>query len=299
MRTPEPDRAIYVVVPVRNRLPITRACLETLGAQSLSHTVVVVDDGSSDGTPEMVASDFPHVVLLRGDGNLWWTGATNRGVAWVLDRCRSDDLVVTLNDDTLLPPNYLQLLTSPSASDPRSLVGSVAVKVGEPDVILDGGVRVDWWRAKFIGVPPGQTLIETFPHRGLRDVDVLSGCGTLIAVRAFRELGLYNARRLPHYGADYEFSRRAARAGYRLVVNTAAVLERRDSTGIHAAVGSARPDTLVRSFVSRRSATNLAMRVNFGLLAAPRRVLVPFLVCDLGRVVLGSLRRFIRRAPLR
>lgn len=289
---------VSVVIPVRNRRDFTQACLESLAAQTLPHTTVVVDDGSTDGTPEMVRERFPDVVLLRGGGDLWWTGATNLGVAWVLRHCRAADLVVTLNDDTLLPPEYLERLTSPAYGRPRALFGSVAVRAEEPDVILDGGTRIDWWRAKAVGTRRGDRLRTAFPHGGLHPVDVLSGCGTLVPVRAFLELGPYNARRLPHYGADWEFSRRAARAGYDLLLNADAVLARRSSTGLHADVASGGLTTLVRSLTSRRSATNLAARVNFALLAAPRRAVLPYLGCDLGRVVLGSLRRYLTQTPL-
>ena len=296
MEASEKNRDTYVVIPVRNRRPFTQACLTSLSGQSLRHTVVVVDDGSEDGTPEMVRGEFPDAVLLLGDGSLWWTGATNRAVGWVLAHCQPDDLVVTLNDDTLLPPDYLMMLRRPVEADRRLLLGSVTVSEADGDTIVDGGVHIDWWRAKFTAQHRGDSLCGAFPHGGLHDVDVLSGCGTLVPVRAFRELGPYDQRRLPHYAADYEFSRRAARAGYRIAINADAVLRLRErSTGIHADVAQGGLDVFVRSFVSRRSATNLSARVNFARLAAPRSAFVPYLVCDLGRVMLGSVMRALRR----
>ncbi len=289
----------YVVIPVRNRKPYTMACLESLARQTLRHTVIVVDDGSTDGTADAVKRAFPDVKVMRGDGDLWWAEATNVGVAWVLARCSPADLVLTLNDDTLLPPDYLERLVLPAQDHPRAFLGSVAVREDDPEVLVDGGVRLDWWRAKDIANTRGRCLKQVYPNGGLHEVDVLSGCGTLVPVTAFLELGPYNARRLPHYGADWEFSRRAVRAGYSLFVNADAVLLRRSSTGIHADVGNASLRTFLKSFVTRRSATNLAARLNFALLAAPRRALLPYLICDLARVTLGSLRRFATRTPLR
>lgn len=282
---------IYVVIPVRDRRAFTDACLASLAAQTIAHTVVVVDDGSSDGTPDMIERDYPGTILLRGDGELWWAGATNTGVGWTLAHCSPDDWVVTLNDDTLLSESYLEDLTRPAAITPRALIGSVAVDETDPETIIDGGVRIDWWRAKFRLMHRGETLREAYPNGGLHAADVLSGCGTLVPVQAYRELGPCNARQLPHYGADYEFTRRADRAGYRVLVNAGAVVQRRRSTGIHAEVGHGGFGALVRSFVSRRSSTNLAARVNFALLAAPRSLLLPYLFCDLGRVFAWSLRR--------
>ena len=60
---------IHIVIPVYNRRDITRNCLLSLREQT--HTdfqVVVIDDGSTDGTSEMIQKEFPEVVLLMGDG---------------------------------------------------------------------------------------------------------------------------------------------------------------------------------------------------------------------------------------
>lgn len=288
------EAAVYVVIPVRNRLALTRSCLSSLATQTLRHVVVVVDDGSSDGTPEMVRAEFPDAVLLRGDGDLWWSAATNMGVAWVLHHCEQDALLVTLNDDTVFKPDYLRNLVRPIRPESRMLLGSIAVSYRDPSVIVDGGVHVQWRSAKFVDTHRGMRVEEAFASAELEDVDVLCGCGTLIPARAFRELGPYDARCLPHYGADYEFSRRAARAGYRLAVNPAAVLAiHEDETGIHSRVSQEGLGSLLRSFTSRRSATNLRMRWHFARLAAPRKTLALYAVCDLGRVLLGSLRRCV------
>ena len=77
--------SVFVVIPVHNRLEFTRACLASLREQSYrDFTIVVVDDGSTDGTYATLAEEFPEVTLLWGDGDLWWTGAMNRALEWAL-----------------------------------------------------------------------------------------------------------------------------------------------------------------------------------------------------------------------
>jgi GT2 family glycosyltransferase len=71
---------IYIVIPVFNRKHYTKDCLLSLSAQTYSvFKTIVVDDGSTDGTADMLKEEFPEVIVLKGTGNLFWTAAT----AWL------------------------------------------------------------------------------------------------------------------------------------------------------------------------------------------------------------------------
>jgi GT2 family glycosyltransferase len=279
---------IYVVIPVHDRLALTRNCLDDLSQQDAADmTVVVVDDGSTDGTAETLARDYPSVLVLRGDGDLWWTGATNLGVAWALDRAADTDYILTLNNDTRCGRSYVRQLAVTAARHSPAIVGSLAVD-GHGRVV-QGGIRVNWLTAKRRVLAERVSLGDLRVQAGeVVSVDVLPGRGTLIPVSALRSLGLFEPT-LPHYGADYEFSRRAADHGYALLVSYDAVLEvQPDETGLHADHGW-RPFLL--SFVSRRSANNLLYRWRYARLACPRSCLVPYAVMDTVRVIGGSFRR--------
>jgi GT2 family glycosyltransferase len=285
--------SIAIVIPVHDRREITRACLLALRAQTHAGAgVVVVDDGSTDGTTEMLARDFPEVTALRGDGDLWWTGATNLGCAWVLDRWPGIHGVVLLNDDTLPGPLWLGELVRAAQTHPRAVMGSLTVDAASGHS-LAACRRVHWWTARYEA-----------PLRGLRpeavraragaylEADLLSGTGTLVPAEALRRVGPFD-RLLPHYGADYEFSRRAARAGWELLTATAAELPvRTDSTGVHASRGED-VGSLARSFWSRRSSTALPYRLRFALRSCPPAALPSYLVCDAVRTTGGALRDYL------
>ncbi len=288
----DPGARLYVVVPVHDRRELTRRCLLALRRQAYPRsTVVVVDDGSTDGTAAMLRADFPEAVTLAGGGELWWTGAVNLARAWVLERAADDDAFVTLNNDTEPRPDWLQELHSAALAHPRTLVGSVAV--AETDGRIESAaVTIDWWRARFSdpcrGLDPAR-LREQAPC--VLPGQVLSGKGTLVPMRALRELGPY-ASSLPQYGADYEFSLRAARHGWRLLVATGAELDVAAKTGgLHT---SPRRDVgwLLRSLWSTRSANAIRYRVRFARLACPARALPVFIALDTGRVVASSVRSF-------
>jgi len=289
---------VYVVVPAHNRRELTLACARALATQTYTATtIVVVDDGSTDGTAAAVREAFPAVVVLQGDGNLWWTGAVNMGVEWALARCADSDFLLTLNDDTFVEPGYAARLVETARGLPGSLVGSVLVTDDEQQIVVDGGVRVNWMTAKYRVLGAGRPLLDV-QESGTResDVDVLSGRGTLVPTEVFRCIGHYDSARLPHYAADYEFSRRAARAGYGLCVDRRAVVVSVDEPGTSGPTRSARSPlrTVMWHLGSRKSPRCVWYRIRFARLACPWYALPSYLVFDLTRVMGGSVRDAVR-----
>jgi hypothetical protein len=108
----------------------------------------------------------------------------------------------------------------------------------------------------------------------------------------FRRVGPYAERRLRHYAADYEFSRRALRAGSDLLVDWASPLSVWEKeTGVHASVDGQGLAGLLRSFWDTRSANDFRNRWWFAVAACPRATLPLYLPCDYARVVAGTFRR--------
>lgn len=287
---------IYVVIPVHNRRHFTRKCLLSLKGQTFQgFKVVVVDDGSTDGTGKMITAEFPEVVLLRGDGNLWWAGATNRGVEYVLDRAGNDDCVITLNDDTVVRPDFIQTLVNSASRYPRSLIGSVSVSDEDESVIFEAAVHVNWLTAKYNNIGKGkqyESILKSLSQSDsfLEQSDVVSGRGTLIPVEVFREVGLYDFKRLPHHGADYEFSRRANLKGYDLLIDyKAIVVGHVNFTGLNSRVSRAKWGDLIKGFFSIRSPNSLKYRLIFARLCCVGKSFPVFYACDVGRLVIGSL----------
>jgi GT2 family glycosyltransferase len=135
--------AIDVVVPVYNNYSLTERCLRHLAAQTAAHHVIVVDDGSSDGTPERLRREWPAVQLLELGANRGYTAAVNRGVA-----AGSGAYVVLLNNDVELAPDCLERLVAPMRDDLG--LGSVAAVILAPDGSIDSvGVTVDCTLAGF------------------------------------------------------------------------------------------------------------------------------------------------------
>lgn len=209
-----------ITLPVRNRKDLTAAILQQLTgqiaqqiqAQSLQPDdvhIIVVDDGSSDGTSDLIAQRFPQVHLLQGDGTLWWTGAIAQAMAYAQSTLQPD-YFLWLNDDITLADDFVAQLvaecTSPERSTtPKQLTGGIVFAQHYPDWIVFGGVRA------------GALInrIDQFDEPAL-PVDTLNGNITLLPARIVEDIGLPNTERFRHYGGDFEYICRAKRHGYQI-----------------------------------------------------------------------------------
>lgn len=281
---------VHALMPVHNRLEMTRRFLECLRLQAVDEhlNVIVIDDGSSDGSGEFL-SQQPAVTVLTGDGSLWWGGGIELGLRHALAIARPEDWVLFANNDTEIERDFLQRLLDSARRHAPAAVGSVIRDVDPPHGVLSVGASVDPWR--FV-VRDRVDSHEAGGHGGrvsddhLHDVDALSGRGVLFPVSAFRAAGTMRARWLPHYFADYELSLRVRRAGYRLLVDDrAAVLSKSD-------YGSTRrPESLRGRYLSANSPGYLPAKAVFWWEASnwPQRLTIPLRIVLFG--IFPGLRR--------
>ncbi|REJ78520.1 MAG: glycosyltransferase family 2 protein [Acidobacteria bacterium] len=215
MTDTRPLKKVAVVTPVHNRRDITLQCLRSLSRidrEGLQLSVYVVDDGSTDGTSEAIASQFPDVKVIRGDGNLWFTGGMNRGIEAALEE--DPEYILSINDDSIFQPDCLVRLVECAESNPRSVVGPLLLLWNEPHrlfqvspewSVLAGGFR--HWRHQTVWSVPEQPW----------ETDIIVGNCVLLPSDAIRECGLMNEKRHPHWG-DAEYTPRMKRMGWKLLV---------------------------------------------------------------------------------
>jgi GT2 family glycosyltransferase len=127
--------AIYI--PTFNGRERLGRALRSLEAQSRPAEVVVVDNGSSDGTAELLRDEFPQVTLLELGRNIGFGPALNRAVAE-----HPADPVILLNDDAEAEPRFLEALLD-AAADGVETVAGVLVQEAAPELIDSAGVVAD------------------------------------------------------------------------------------------------------------------------------------------------------------
>jgi len=214
---------IYVIIPVFNRIEYTTTCLKLLKAQIFSDIQpIVVDDGSTDGTSEIIRAEFPSVKLVQGSGDWYWTGSVYQGVERALELSQSDeDYVLMLNDDLEFGSDLVQELVAFSRTKPRAIVQALGAWTDKRDIIQYAGMKINWWTAKGRFPYEGESR-RNFSEDHIEYSDTLTGRGVLFPILVFREVGNYD-RRIVHRG-DPELTRRAAKAGWDLIVYFGAVV---------------------------------------------------------------------------
>ncbi|MBU6120463.1 glycosyltransferase family 2 protein [Hymenobacter siberiensis] len=205
---------LYVVIPVFNRKQYTRDCLLSLRQQTRADfRVVVVDDGSTDGTAQMLAQEFPEVEVVTGNGQLFWTAGVNAGIRRAL--ALKATCVMTMNNDVLALPNFMAQMLAAAERHPTALLGPLELDVstGEP---VYGGERLDWRTNT-----RRDLLTELAPaeRHGLHPVTYLPGRGLLVPLAVIEAIGLFDEQRLPHYLADFDYTSVARRHGFPVFCN--------------------------------------------------------------------------------
>src|SRR5437016_5249647 len=115
--------AASVIIPNWNRRDLLRACLQSLARQTLCEIeTIVIDNGSSDGSPEMVLAEFPAAVLIRNAENRGFCAAINQGI-----RQARGPYVALLNNDAEAEPGWLAALVRGAESAPD--IGMCASKI--------------------------------------------------------------------------------------------------------------------------------------------------------------------------
>ena len=217
---------VVACVPAYNRRDWTLRFLEHAAEIDYPNLeIVIVDDGSSDGTAEAVTAQHPDVTLIRGDGNLWWSGGTNAAIRHALTELDAD-YILTINDDATFEPGFLKRMVEAALGDPQRIVGCRIQSQDNPDELWGIGTScvfrgVHLYRLNF-GMRNWAELAGRLPDP--YPFDTMPGNGVLIPRAVFEQVGYYDERAMPQYHADSDLVLRAANAGFKPVIALDAVV---------------------------------------------------------------------------
>src|SRR3954468_3602153 len=210
-----------VIIPTFNRKSYLRVVLKQLLSQEKNNSVeiipVVIVDGSTDGTSEMLLAEFPTVHVVKGSGKWWWTKSVNEGIKYALELC-NPQYILLLNDDSIIQSDYINaLLNVAKTVDESSIIGSISVTDTLPFRVSFSGVKkINWYSLKKINYYKNFELLENTPDSGIFPTFALNGRGTLINSSTLKDLNLLDEVTYPQYGSDDDLALRAWKKGYKV-----------------------------------------------------------------------------------
>ena len=232
---------VFVVILNWNGAVDTLACLDSLSRQTYRDLrIVVVDNGSSDDSVARIqawARDRPalRLELIEAGTNLGFAAGSNRGIRQALDA--GAELVLLVNNDTLLAPNAIEILAAFLAEHPNYVAVTGQIRYADRPVIWNCGGYLTWSGSrKYLY---GEQRVETVPQTGWRRITFITGCAALVRGSLFRQHGLYTERFF--FGEeDYEFSLRLKREGLPIGCCLEAVIQHKVGSSIDRAAPPAR-----------------------------------------------------------
>lgn len=228
-----------VVIPNLNGMKYLKDCLDSLREQSRQDfSVIMIDNGSEDGSADYVESHYPEVTVCRLETNTGFCHGVNVGI-----QMSETPYVILLNNDTVCDVSFIEKLVAAMEADERCFsCASKMVRMDHPELMDDGGdyyCALGWAYARGKGKPA-----KNYD----RPKEVFSACaGAAIYRRSvFDEIGLFDEAHFA-YLEDVDVAYRARIAGYRNRYIPEAVVRH---------VGSATSGSVYNEFKIRHTSRN-------------------------------------------
>jgi GT2 family glycosyltransferase len=187
----------YIIVLNWNGWQDTMECVESCSKLTYPNfQILIVDNGSTDGSVMQLHERFPAIELLQTGKNLGFAGGNNVGIRHALEQ--GADYIWLLNNDTIVDPSALsELVHIAQLDDNVGIVGSKIFYYGKPDVIwfAGGWIRYSTGNCGHIG----QQEKDKDRFEKVTEADYITGCSLLIKSNVINKVGLMDERFFLYY----------------------------------------------------------------------------------------------------
>ncbi|MFH2204581.1 MAG: glycosyltransferase family 2 protein [Elusimicrobiota bacterium] len=242
----QPRPKVSIIILHFKDVPCLRACLESLEKITYTnHEVIVVNNGPD----ELTAVEEREVRILRSLSNVGFARGNNSGIMAALqDRA---DYVLLLNDDTVVRPDFLDLLVDAGESDPDAgMLGPMICYFDEPQRIWFAGAAFDESTAR-LSFARADEVDDGKSDAKPEESDFITGCALLVKRALIERVGLLDERYFL-YWEDVDWGLRAKESGYKCIVVPAAKILHKVSRS------TGGQDSALRSYHKTRSHLLLA-----------------------------------------
>lgn len=253
-------KKIYILLPVFNRQKTIGRFINCLVAQTYqNYHLILINDGSTDDTEDIVTKRIKKLTVIKGNGNWWWAGSLQEGYKWLKKiKILSSDIVLIINDDLVFKSDFLERAIAILADKKNVLLQAVCYSL-QTKKLVDKGAFMDWKNFSY--------MINCEPEQ----INCLCTKGLFLRAEDFFKIGGFHRWLLPHYTSDLEFTIRAYNKGMSLITDHSLKLWSDDTiTGYHSFKGLSILEFIKRYF-SMKSAMNPIHWTVFIILACPWR----------------------------
>jgi len=214
-------KKLTVVIPHYNGIDILRSCLNTLYKNTYENfTTLIIDNGSIDGSQDMVRKEFPQVLLIENEKNRGYAGGCNQGIEQA-----ATTYILLLNNDTEMPENFLsEMVKAIEKDDKIAMVQPKILSIQNKEAFDYSGAAGG--ELDILGYPFARGRIFDDVEDDNGQYDLLdencfwtSGCALLLRKSVIDEIGKLDEDFFAHQ-EEIDLNWRALLAGYRNIVTT-------------------------------------------------------------------------------
>jgi GT2 family glycosyltransferase len=202
---------VSIIVLNWNNYKDTKECIESLsGITYPNYEIIVVDNGSVDGSTRKIQEEFSKLEYIYNKDNLGFAGGNNIGMRYALNK--GSDFIMILNNDTTVKENFLEPLVEDLTKNEKiGMAGPLIYYFYEPYKIFSDGEKLAFWR---------KNLKELLRGEKIR---MIQGCCMLIKKEVIEKIGYFYEPYFLNW-EEVDYCLQTNRAGYEVICEHKSVI---------------------------------------------------------------------------
>ena len=201
---------IYLLVPVHNRINHTLTLLDSFRKYChVENEIIIINDGSTDHTKEILLKKYPNINVLNYDGSLFWTGSIQKGINFLSNfHINDNDLLIIANNDVILSSDTIDILLSEIRYRDNHILSALSLDLFNKNKVLKTGTQIKSWFFNISHHIFADKTYNEINHNPVK-VDFITFRFVMMKIKTLKIVGEFNYKTFPHYGGDDDFICRA------------------------------------------------------------------------------------------